>query len=67
VNGRFPVAARRVIVRACIALGVAELAAQALEARVIHHSAAVMALGVFFPVLSVLSGLLYLRSTRGRS
>jgi len=64
---RLPVAARRVIIRACIALGIAELAIQAVEVRVIHHSAAVTVLGIILPVVSVLSGLYYLRSTRGRS
>jgi hypothetical protein len=60
------VTARRVIIRAVIAVMIAELALQAVEVRHIHHSAPVMALGIFFPVLSVLSCLLYLRSTRGR-
>lgn len=64
---RLPVAVKRVIIRAVIAITVAELVLQAVEVRSIHHSTPVMALGVFFPVLSVLSGLLYLRSTRGRS
>lgn len=58
------VTARRVIIRAVIAVAVAELAMQAAEVRHIHHSAPVMALGIFFPVLSVLSGLWYLRSSR---
>jgi len=59
-----PVTARRVIIRAVIAVAVAELALQAVEVRHIHHSAPVMALGIFFPVLSALSGLWYLRSAR---
>jgi hypothetical protein len=67
VNGRIPVAARRRLIGVVITLAVAELALQAAEVRHIHHSAPVMALGIFFPVLSVLSGLLYLRSTRERS
>ena len=66
MNGRLPVAAKRRLIGVVIVLAVAELAAQAAEVRHIHHSAAVMALGVFFPVLSVLSGLFYLRSTKGR-
>ncbi len=60
------VTARRVIIRAVIVLAVAALALQAAEVRHVHHSAPVMALGIFFPVLSALSGLLYLRSTKGR-
>lgn len=64
---RLPVAARRVIIRVCIAIAIAELAIQAVEVRVIHHGAAVTFLGVIIPVVTVLSGLYYLRSTRGRS
>ena len=63
---RLPVAARRVIIRAVITLAVAELVLQAVEVRHVHHSAPAMALGIFFPVLAALSGLFYLRSTRGR-
>jgi hypothetical protein len=63
---RLPVAARRVIIRACIAIGIAELALQAVEVRVIHHSAAVTFAGVIVPVVTVLSGLFYLRSTKGK-
>lgn len=63
---RFTVAAKRVIIRAVIAIGIAELALQAVEVRVIHHSAAVTFLGGILPLVSVLSGLYYLRSTRGR-
>ena len=64
---RLPVAARRVIIRACIAIGIVNLVLQAVLVRQIHHSAAVTFLGVVLPVVSVLSGLYYLRSTRGRS
>lgn len=64
---RLTVAARRVVIRACIAIGIAELALEAVEVRVIHHSAAVTVLGVIVPVVTVLSGLYYLRSTRGKS
>ena len=62
---RLAVAARRVIIRTVIAIAIADLMAQAFGVRVIHHSATVTALGVIFPVAAVLSGLYYLRSTRG--
>lgn len=58
------VTAKRVIIRAVIAVAIAELVLQAVEVRHIHHSAPVLALGIFFPVLSAVSGLLYLRSLR---
>ena len=67
MNGRPSVAVRRVVICAVIAIAVADLMAQAAGVRVIHHSAAVTALGVVFPAAAVLSGLYYLRSTRGRS
>lgn len=60
-------AAKRAVIRACIAIGIADLVLQAVLVRTIHHSAAVTFLGVVLPVVSVLSGLYYLRSTRGRS
>jgi hypothetical protein len=59
-------AAKRAIIRACIAIGIVNLALQAVLVRQIHHSAAVTFLGVVLPVVSVLSGLYYLRSTRQR-
>jgi len=59
--------AKRAIIRAVIAIGIVSLAMQAAGVRVIHHGAAATFLGVVFPVVSVLSGLYYLRSTRGRS
>lgn len=55
---------KRAIIRACIAIGMAELVLQAVLVRVIHHSAAVTFPGVILPVVTVLSGLYYLRSTR---
>lgn len=64
---RLPVAARRTIIRACIAIGIAELALEAVEVRVIHHSAAVTFAGVIVPVVTVLSGMFYLWSTKGKS
>ena len=62
---RIPVAARRVIIRVCIALAIVDLVLQAAEVWVIHHGPTVVS--VVPPVLSVLSGLWYLRSSRGRS
>jgi len=59
-------AARRAIIRAVIAIGIVNLALQAALVRQIHHSAAVTFLGVVLPLMSVLSGLYYLRSTRQR-
>lgn len=64
---RLTVAAKRAVIRACIAIGIAELALQAVEVRVIHHGAPGTFLGVILPVVTVLSGLYYLSSTRGRS
>lgn len=60
-------AVKRVIIRACIAIGIVNLVLQAVLVRVIHHGAAVTFLGVIVPVVTVLSGLCYLRSTRGQS
>lgn len=60
-------ARRRAVIRVVIAVAFAELVLQAVEVRSIHHSATVTALGVFFPVLAVLSGLFYLWHTRGSS
>lgn len=60
-------AAKRVIIRAVIAIGIVNLVLQAVLVRTVHHGAAVTFLGVVLPVISVLSGLYYLRSTRGRS
>jgi hypothetical protein len=62
---RIPVATRRAVIRVCIALAIADLVLQAVEVQVIHHSATVV--DIIPPVLAVLSGLYYLRSTRGRS
>lgn len=58
---RLTVTARRRIIFAVIALAVAELA---IEVRVIHH---VTAAGIAVPALGIVSGLVYLRSTRRRS
>lgn len=59
-------AAKRAVIRAVIAIGIFNLVLQAVLVRQIHHSAAVTFLGVVLPVVSVLSGLYYLRSTRGQ-
>jgi hypothetical protein len=61
VNGRLPVAARRRLIGVVIALAVAELA---LEVWVIRNATVA---GIIVPVVAVLSGLLYLWSTRRRS
>ena len=66
-NQRLPVAARCVIARACIAIGIACLVAQAVEVRAIHHSLVLAITGIVFPVLAALCGLYYLRQSRRRS
>ncbi len=58
---------RRATARANVAIGFACLAAQALFVRSYHHSLAVTVTGMIFPVLAVLSGLNYLRLTRGQA
>jgi hypothetical protein len=62
---RIPLAARRIIIRLVIAAAMVILTLEAAGVGP-HRSGAAGVLGVFFPVLAVLSGLYYLRSTRGR-
>jgi hypothetical protein len=64
---RLTVAARRRIIGVVIALAVAELIAVATGTWLVHRNGAVTFGDTFFPVLGVVSGLLYLHSTRGRS
>lgn len=54
---------KRAIIIACIAVSVAAIAAQVALAVTGHRYAAA---GFVFPVVSVASGLVFLRSTRGR-
>jgi hypothetical protein len=60
------VAAKRALIRVCIAVGFASLTAQLVESRVIHHASHWEALGVIGPAVSIVCGLSYLRSTRGQ-
>lgn len=64
---RLTIAAKRVIICAAIVIQVAGLVIQAVEVRVIHHSAAATFFGVILPAVGILCGLNYLRSTRGQS
>jgi hypothetical protein len=57
---------RRVLARASIALDFAILSI-AIGVRAVHHSLGVTIFAMALPVVSVLCGLLYLRSTRGQS
>ena len=60
MNARIPVAVKRVIIGVVITLAVAELAVEIWVTRDVTVA------GITVPVVAVLSGLFYLRSTRGR-
>jgi hypothetical protein len=63
---RLPVAVKRRITRVSVMVCFACLAAQAVGVRLVHHSLPATLLGMVLPVTGALTGLLYLRSTRGR-
>lgn len=51
----------------CIAIGVAALGLEAVLAATRHYGDAQTIAGCIFPLMAVVGGLTYLRSTRGRS
>ena len=61
-----PVRVRRAVIRVCIAVVIASLAAQAAGFHPVHPVGLAVLFGVVIPATGVLAGLHYLRLTRGR-